>query len=56
MTNYKVQSLRSLRDEIRAVARGERTASADAAMSSFNSVDAVVQLLRRKIAGFSSRP
>ncbi len=45
MTKYKIQSLRSLRDEMKAVARGERTAPADAAMPSFNSVAAVVRLL-----------
>lgn len=43
--SIKVQSLRSLRDEMRAVARGERQAPADAARSSFNSVEAVVRLL-----------
>ena len=45
MTKYKIQSLRSLRDEMKAVARGERAAPADAAMPSFNSVEAVVRLL-----------
>lgn len=45
MTKHKVQNLRSLRDEMKAVARGERPASADAAKPSFNSVDAVVRLL-----------
>jgi predicted transcriptional regulator len=45
MTKYKVQTLRSLRDEMKAVARGERPAPADAAKPSFNSVDAVVRLL-----------
>ena len=45
MTRYKVQSLRSLRNEMKAVARGERPAPVDAAKSSFNSVDAVVRLL-----------
>lgn len=43
--SIKVQSLRSLRDEMRAVARGERQTPADAARSSFNSVEAVVRLL-----------
>ena len=42
---YKIQSLRSLRDEMRSVARGEQAAPADAAMPSFNSVAAVVRLL-----------
>jgi predicted transcriptional regulator len=45
MTRHKVQNLRSLRDEMKAVARGERRAPADAAKPSFNSVDAVVRLL-----------
>lgn len=45
MTRYKVQDLRSLRKEMKSVARGERTAPADAARPSFNSVDAVVRLL-----------
>jgi predicted transcriptional regulator len=45
MTRYKVQTLKSLRDEMKAVARGERPAPADAAKPSFNSVEAVVRLL-----------
>ena len=45
MTKYKVQNLRSLRNEMKAVARGDRRAPADAAKPSFNSVDAVVRLL-----------
>lgn len=45
MTGYKIQSLRSLRDEMKSVARGERPAPSDAAAPSFNSVDAVVRLL-----------
>src|SRR6266536_4585297 len=45
MTKYKVQSVRSLREEMKAVARGERPAPADAGKPSFNSVDAVVRLL-----------
>lgn len=45
MTKYKVQSLRSLRDEMIAVARGKRKAPADAAKPSFNSVNTVVRLL-----------
>lgn len=45
MTGHKVQSLRSLRDEMKAVARGERAAPTDAAKPSFNSVGAVVRLL-----------
>jgi predicted transcriptional regulator len=45
MTRFKIQGLRSLRDEMKAVARGERPAPADAAKPSFNSVDAIVRLL-----------
>src|SRR5881227_3096537 len=45
MTKYKVQNLRSLREEMRAVARGERKAPVDAAKPSFNSVDALIRLL-----------
>ena len=45
MTKYKVQSQRSLRKEMKAVARGERPAPSDAAKPSFNSVDVVARLL-----------
>jgi predicted transcriptional regulator len=45
MKRYKIQGLTSLEKEMRAVARGERPASADAAKPSFNSVDALVRLL-----------
>lgn len=45
MKRVKVQSLRSLRDEMKAVARGKRAAPWDAHASSFNSVEAVVRLL-----------
>jgi len=45
MTKYKIQNLHSLRDEMKAVARGERSATANAAKPSFNSVEAVVRLL-----------
>lgn len=45
MTKYKVQNLRSLREEMKTVARGTRSAPADAGKPSFNSVDAVVRLL-----------
>jgi predicted transcriptional regulator len=41
----KVQSLRSLREQMRAVARGARPAPAGAAKPSFNSVAALVRLL-----------
>jgi len=40
MTKPKIQSLHSLREEMRAVARGERRASGDAAKPIFNSVEA----------------
>src|SRR5262245_34624678 len=45
MTSHKIQSLVSLRNEMKAVARGERPAPADAGRPSFNSVEAVVRLL-----------
>jgi predicted transcriptional regulator len=45
MTKYKVQSLRSLREEMKTVARGEGSAPSDAGKPSFNSVDALVRLL-----------
>ncbi len=45
MKNPKVQNLRSLREEMKAVARGARPAPADAGRPSFNSVEAVVRLL-----------
>lgn len=45
MTNVRIQNLRSLRDEMKAVARGEKPAPADAALPSFNSVNALVRLL-----------
>jgi predicted transcriptional regulator len=45
MKSAKVQSLRSLREEMKAVARGERSAPSDAGKPSFNSVEAVVRLL-----------
>jgi len=45
MKRYKIQSLASLEKEMKAVARGERAAPADAAKPSFNSVDALIRLL-----------
>ena len=45
MRKAKVQNLRSLREEMKAVARGERRAPADARKASFNSVEAIVRLL-----------
>jgi predicted transcriptional regulator len=41
----RIQNLGSLRDEMKAVARGARPAPADAAEPSFNSVEALVRLL-----------
>ncbi len=45
MKRARIQSLQSLREEMKAVARGERAAPADAAKPSFNSVEAVIRLL-----------
>ena len=45
MKSMKVQRLESLRDEMKAVARGARPAPADAGKPSFNSVRAIVRLL-----------
>ena len=45
MKSIKVQSLRSLREEMKAVARGAKPAPADAGKPSCNSVRAVVRLL-----------
>jgi len=45
MKQHKIQNLDSLEREMRAVARGERPAPADAAKPTFNSVEAVVRLL-----------
>lgn len=45
MNRAKVQSLHALREEMKAVVRGERPAPPDAAKPSFNSVVAVVRLL-----------
>jgi predicted transcriptional regulator len=45
VTKHKIQSLRSLREEMKAVARGERPAPADASKPSFDSIDTVVRLL-----------
>ena len=41
----KIQSLRSLREEMKAVARGDRPAPPDAAQASFESIDVVFRLL-----------
>ena len=45
MKKVKVQSLQALREEMKAVARGARSAPVDAGKPSFNSVEAVVRLL-----------
>jgi predicted transcriptional regulator len=45
MTGHKIQNLKALREEMKAVARGERPAPVDAAKPSFDSVEAVVRLL-----------
>jgi predicted transcriptional regulator len=45
MKRYKVQSLTSLEEEMRSVARGERPAPTDASRPSFNSVNALIRLL-----------
>lgn len=48
MKKYKIQSLQSLREEMKAVVRGERPAPADAAEPSFESVDVLMRLLTRE--------
>ena len=45
MKQPKIQRLSSLEEEMRAVARGERPAPADASAPSFNSLEAVARLL-----------
>jgi len=45
MKRAKIQNLRVLREEMKAVARGERRAPSDASRPSFNSIEAVVRLL-----------
>ena len=45
MKRLRVMSLDALEQQMRAVARGERPAPADAAKPSFNSIEAVVRLL-----------
>jgi predicted transcriptional regulator len=45
MKTFKMQNLRSLREEMTAVARGLRRAPRGAARPSFNSVEALVRLL-----------
>lgn len=45
MKRAKIQSMRSLRQQMKAVARAEQPAPPDAGKPSFNSVEAVVRLL-----------
>jgi predicted transcriptional regulator len=45
MTKFKIQSHKALREEMRAVARGEKPAPKDAALPSFDSVEALIRLL-----------
>lgn len=45
MTEYKIKTMRQLEAEMRAVARGEKPAPADAARTTFESVDALIRLL-----------
>jgi predicted transcriptional regulator len=45
---FKIQSLESLREEMRAMARGERPPPPDAGMPTFESVDVLVRLLTRE--------
>jgi predicted transcriptional regulator len=59
MKRYKIQSTESLEQEMRAVARGERPAPADASLPSFHSVAALMRLLtpenRRLLAAIRDR-
>jgi predicted transcriptional regulator len=48
MKNLKIQSLKSLREEMVAVAKGSRSAPLDANVPSFNSVEAVIRLLTKE--------
>jgi predicted transcriptional regulator len=45
MTEYKIQSHKDLRSEMKAVARGEKPAPVDAARTSFESADVLLRLL-----------
>jgi predicted transcriptional regulator len=45
MTDHKIVSVSALEEEMRAVARGEKAAPADAAVPSFESVEALARLL-----------
>jgi predicted transcriptional regulator len=46
--NLKIQSLKSLREEMVAVAKGERPAPPDASIHSFNSLETVARLLTKE--------
>lgn len=46
--NLKIQSLKSLREEMVAVAKGERPAPPDANVRSFNSLETVARLLTKE--------
>src|ERR1035437_4181935 len=48
VNNLKIQSLKSLREEMVAVARGKRPAPPDASIRSFNSLETVARLLTRE--------
>ena len=45
MKSARIQNLRALRDEMKAIARRERRAPSNASRPSFNSIEAVVRLL-----------
>ena len=45
MTSYKIKSHREIREEMKAVARGENSAPADAAQPSFESAEVLLRLL-----------
>lgn len=45
LADYKIQSLSVLEEEMKAVARGEKVAPADAAHPSFDSIQALARLL-----------
>ena len=45
MSAYRIQTLKELREEMKAVARGEKPAPPDAAKAGFSSVEALVRLL-----------
>jgi len=45
MTSFKIKSHKEIREEMKAVARGEKPAPADAATSSFESAEVLLRLL-----------